>query len=35
LSIPKRLRYFLRLDVRTVTAVLNIFLRVVDQVLRE
>ncbi len=35
LSLPKRLRYFLRNDRRTVTAVLTIFLRVVEQVLRE
>jgi hypothetical protein len=35
LSLPKRLRYFLRCDRRTVTAVLTIFLRVVEQVLRE
>jgi hypothetical protein len=35
LSLPKRLRYFLRHDRRTVTAVLTIFLRVVEQVLRE
>ena len=35
LSLPKRLRYFLRHDARTVTAVLKIFLRVVEQVLRE
>ncbi len=30
LSLPKRLRYFLRHDRRTVTAVLTIFLRVVE-----
>jgi hypothetical protein len=35
LSLPKRLRYFLRQDRKAVTAVLNIFLRVVEQVLRE
>jgi hypothetical protein len=35
LSLPKRLRYFLRQDRRTVTAVLNILLRVVEQALRE
>jgi hypothetical protein len=35
LSLPKRLRYFLRQDRRVVTAVLNIFLRVVEQALRE
>ncbi len=35
LSLPKRLRWFLRHDRRTVTAVLSIFLRVVEQVLRE
>ncbi len=35
LSLPKRLRYFLRQDRRTVTAVLNIFLRVVEQALPE
>jgi len=35
LSLTKRLRYFLRHDRRTVTAVLTIFLRVVEQVLRE
>ncbi len=35
LSLPKRLRYFLRHDRRTVTAVLTIFLRVVEQLLRE
>ncbi len=35
LSLPKRLRYFLQRDGRTVTAVLNIFLRVVEQVVRE
>jgi hypothetical protein len=35
LSLPKRLRYFLRHDARAVTAVLKIFLRVVEQVLRE
>jgi len=35
LSLRKRLRYFLRHDRRTVTAVLTIFLRVVEQVLRE
>jgi hypothetical protein len=33
--LPKRLRYFLRQDRRTVTTVLNIFLRVVEQTLRE
>ncbi len=35
LSLPKRLRYFLRQDRQAVTAVLNIFLRVIEQVLRE
>ncbi len=35
LSLPKRLRYFLRNDRRTVTAVLTIFLRVLKQALRE
>ena len=35
LSLPKRLRYFLRQDRRAVTAVLNILLRVVEQVLRK
>jgi len=35
LSLPKRLRYFLRQNRKAVTAVLNIFLRVVEQVLRE
>ena len=30
LSLPKRLRYFVRHDARTVTAVLKIFLRVVE-----
>ena len=35
LSLPKRLRYFLRQDRQVVTAVLNIFLRVVEQALRE
>jgi hypothetical protein len=35
LSLPKRLRYFLRQDRRAVTAVLNIFLRVVEQALHE
>ena len=35
LSLPKRLRCFLRHDRRTVTAVLTIVLRVVEQVLRE
>ncbi len=35
LFLPKRLRYFLRHDWRTVTAVLTIFLRVVEQALRE
>jgi hypothetical protein len=35
LSLPKRLRYFLRHDRRTVTAVLTIFLRVLEQVLCE
>ncbi len=35
LSLPKRLRHFLRHDRRTVTAVLTIFLRVVEQVLGE
>jgi hypothetical protein len=35
LSLPKRLRYFLRQDRKAVTAVLNIFLRVVEQALRE
>ena len=35
LSLPKRLRYFLQHDRRTITAVLTIFLRVVEQVLRE
>ncbi len=34
-SLPKRLRYFLRHDRRAVTAVLTIFLRVVEPVLRE
>ncbi len=34
LSLPKRLRYFLRHDRRTVTAVLTIFLRVIEQRLR-
>ncbi len=33
LSLPKRLRYFVRHDARTVTAVLKIFLRVVERVL--
>jgi hypothetical protein len=35
LSLPKRLRSFLRQDRRTVTAVLNIFLPVVEQALRD
>ena len=35
LSLPTRLRYFLRHDRRTVTAVLTIFLRVVEQLLRK
>ena len=35
LSLPKRLRYFLRHDQRTVKAVLTIFLRVVEQLLRK
>ena len=35
MSLPKRLRYFLRNDRRTVTAVLTIFLRVVEQLLHE
>jgi len=35
LSLPKRLRYLLRNDRRTVTSVLTIFLPVVEQVLRE
>ena len=35
LSLPKRLRYFLRHDRRTVTAVLNIFVRVIEQRPRE
>jgi hypothetical protein len=35
LSLPKRLRYFLRNDRRTVTAVLKILLRVVEEVPRE
>jgi hypothetical protein len=30
LSLPKRLRYFLRHDRRMVTAILNIFLRVIE-----
>jgi hypothetical protein len=35
LSLPKRLGYFLRHNARTVAAVLNIFLRVIEQRLRE
>ncbi len=34
LSLPKRLRYFLRHDRRAVTAVLTIFLQVIEQRLR-
>ncbi|MCP4363078.1 MAG: IS91 family transposase, partial [Chloroflexi bacterium] len=34
LSLPKRLRYFLRHERRTVTAVLTVFLRLIEQRLR-